>query len=121
MGHDSIFLPPTAPQPATWGLRADVLDRLLQEPPLAFQTLAARLAQLYAPDAAVYWMPHNVMQRPPARGDEEKEEESQDEDDEEAAARRGDIDCFPIVANACEYGDAFGWHVDADPAVGRPC
>jgi hypothetical protein len=26
------------------------------------------------------------------------------------------VDCNPFVGNASVYGDAFGWHVDADPA-----
>ncbi|KAG5187251.1 hypothetical protein JKP88DRAFT_348002 [Tribonema minus] len=77
--------------PASWGLKHEAMDELLLPHHPAIVEVQSRLCKLY-PDALISRMPAAVL-------------------GEETAA---------LVANAPVYGDAFQWHIDADPATVPP-
>lgn len=74
----------------TWGLRSEVMRSLEASPPHGLRELHTRLALLF-PDAT-------VCHQPAFDGD------------------ASDFACERYVANAAVHGDAFAWHVDADPS-----
>ena len=86
----------------TWGLKPDAMRRLETDAATndwAFRELHGRLAKLF-PNLEFAHMPADDM-RPRA------------ESSAESASPTHACDAF--VANAATHGDAFRWHVDADP------
>ena len=91
----------------TWGLKPDAMRRLETDAATndwAFRELHGRLAKLF-PDLELAHMPADAM-RPRA-------ESAAAESAAESASPSHACDAF--VANAATHGDAFRWHVDADP------
>ena len=85
--------------PPTWGLKAEVLRRLRDEPPPPVQRLQARLQALY-PEYHLAFMPGAGLA---------------DEEDEE-----GGTPLSSFVGNAVVAGQHCDWHQDMDPACLPP-
>lgn len=129
---------------ATWGVRPHVLQALAQGQLSALKEVGARLAALF-PNAEVAHLPSAAIQVTPSRGSSRavvaglqaaaaegeasparKRPRRDDCDDPTAAAASldaaegqgsaHDVDCDCFVANAAVEGDAFRYHVDADPS-----
>eukprot|EP01134_Creolimax_fragrantissima_P008319 CFRG8319T1 len=89
MTCDAAGLPPT------WGLKQEVLDRLLGEdssgpPPEVVRCIQTRLCQLYSDFVITHIPSSNAMDKI-------------------------NYSAHPFVGNAVVAGDTFVWHVDADP------
>ena len=83
--------------PPTWGLQPQLLADLERRPPPCILEVQARLAKLY-PEYTLARMRRGVVD----------------------AGRGARYWCSSFVANAAVHGDAFQWHVDADPASFPP-
>ena len=101
--------PPHSRASPTWGLKPDAMRRLETDAATndwAFRELHGRLAKLF-PDLELAHMPADAM-RPRA-------ESAAAESAAESESASPSHACDAFVANAATHGDAFRWHVDADP------
>ena len=76
--------------PRTFGLKDEAMAELQRTPPAGVVELQSRLTLLYGAECAVCHQPD--------------------------LGRGGAAVCERFVANAAVFGDAFRWHVDADPS-----
>jgi len=111
---------------ATWGLRRDVLEALLTEPPPALVAVQSRLALLY-PEYDIGHMPASQLaeerQRSKTRGGEEESagsDQGEEEEDYEEEGEEEEEILSSFVGNAVMMGDPCAWHVDADPSTFPP-
>jgi probable phosphoglycerate mutase len=80
--------------PCSWGMQPDLLAQLEQAPPPAVVEVQSRLSRLY-PE-------YEIVHMPSVDG---------------GGGGGGRFRCTSFVANAAVYGNAFQWHVDADPSA----
>mmetsp|Transcript_11050 Transcript_11050/g.27900 ORF Transcript_11050/g.27900 Transcript_11050/m.27900 type:complete len:344 (+) Transcript_11050:177-1208(+) len=100
--------------PPTWGLKTSVLDSLASGDVDAVTEIQSRLCMLY-PEYDIVHLPSEAMQ---AHGLGNSPPSSPSQPPQSGSSRM--FDCCSILANAAVVGDAFQWHIDADPAAMPP-
>mmetsp|Transcript_2194 Transcript_2194/g.6499 ORF Transcript_2194/g.6499 Transcript_2194/m.6499 type:complete len:428 (-) Transcript_2194:172-1455(-) len=117
--------------PPTWGLKADVLESLMTSDLRAVLEVQSRLCLLY-PEYDIVHLPSSVIQQRSQVAATQASSRMLPGASEAtpssfscpsktiATGREAAFDCCPILANAAVAGDAFQWHVDADPAALPP-